>query len=150
MTSFLTGDQVLSRPAGIQIIAFACFALAGYLLVLGILVATAVAPFAFGRYILGDYASMGPVLYFFAGLALVVLAIGLLRGWSFMRRFSIIAAALLLGTSVLPISAAVAYFQIAGIVVHGLKIIVAVVAIRYLLQPEVVDYFSARSARRST
>jgi hypothetical protein len=35
-------------------------------------------------------------------------------------------------------------------VIHGTKIIAAIIAIRYLLQPEVVDYFSAKSVRSAT
>ncbi|MGZ4814161.1 MAG: hypothetical protein ACXVZV_02040 [Terriglobales bacterium] len=146
-TSTSSEKQGPLRPTDISVIAIFYIAIAAYLVVNGVLVASAIVSFASGRYILGDYASMGPGIYFAVGLGIAVVGMGLLRGWSFARRMAIVAAALLLATSVLPISAAVAYLQIAGIVIHGLKVILAVIAIRYLVQPEVVDYFSARSAR---
>ena len=143
----LNAKQLPVRPAGIAVIATVCFVLAAYLAISGVLVMTGAVSFASGRYLLGDYATMGPVLYFVVAAVLALLGFGSLRAWKPVRRLTIVASALLLATSVLPISAAVAYFQILGIVLHGLKIILAVVAIRYLLQPEVVDHFSARSAR---
>ena len=147
MEPLIQKNQARTLPAGIRIIAVVCFALAGYLVVNGVLVMAGIVSFTSGRHILGDYASMGPLLYFAVAIVLALLGAGLLRGWSFTRRLTIVAAAFLIATSVLPISAAVAYFQIVAIVIHGLKIIVTVMAIRYLLQPEVVDYFSAKSAR---
>lgn len=143
--SELNAEKTSMRPAGIVAIAAAFFLIAAYLIVSGALVAVGAVSFASGRYILGDYAAMGPVLYFAVAVVLALLGAGLLRRWRLARRLTIVAAAFLLATSVLPISAAVAYFQIVGMVIHGLKIIAAVVAIRYLLLPEVVDYFSARS-----
>lgn len=142
-----SNNEARARPVGIAVLAVACCALGTYLAGNGALVAAAVVSFASGRYLLGEYASMGPILYFGVALALAALGVGLLRAWRIVRRLTIVAAALLLATSVLPISAAVAYFQIGALVIHGLKIILSVMAIRYLLQEEVVEYFSAKSAR---
>jgi len=83
-------------------------------------------------------------------LVLLAAGIGLHRGWRFFRRLAIVVAALLMATSLLPISAAVAYFQIVPLIIHGIKIILAVMAIRYLLQPAVVEFFSAKAVPRST
>lgn len=138
------------RPSGIRILAIVCFLLAAYLFGSGVLVSIGSIPLASGRYLLGDYVTMGPVLYFAVAAASIVLGVGLLRGWRVIRRLAIIAAALLMATSILPISAAVTYFQIGPFLLHGAKIILAIMAIRYLLQPEVVEFFSAKGVRRST
>jgi hypothetical protein len=143
----LNDKQSPIRPNGIRVIATVCFALAAYLAINGVLVATAIVSFASGRYLLGEYASMGPVIYFVVAIVLAILGVGLLRAWSFARRLAIVAAALFFATSVLPISSAVAYFHVGALFIHGLKIILAVIAIRYLLQTEIVDFFSAKSAR---
>lgn len=132
-----------ARPEGIRILAVICFLIAGFLAVSGALVVAGTIPLASGRYLLGEYAIWGPALYWLVAAVLVILGFGLLRGWRLMRRLAIVVAALMIATSALPISAAVAYFQIAPLVVHGVKIILAVMAIRYLLQPEVVEWFSA-------
>jgi len=133
----------VARPNGIRILSATCFVLAVYLLVSGGLVAVGAMSLASGRYLLGDYATMGPVLYFGVAVVLAVLGIGLYKGWRIMRRLAIIVAALLMATSLLPVSAAVTYFQIGPLIFHGAKIILAVMAIRYLLQTEVVEWFSA-------
>ena len=149
VTSVLTDTTPQSRPSGIRILALICFILAVYLAVGGILVLAGVVPLSIGRYFLGDYVIWGPALYGLVAAVFVVVRIGLLRRWTFARRLAIVAAALLIATSVLPISAAVAFFQMLPLAIHGAKVILAVIAIRYLLQPEVVEWFSAAS-RRST
>jgi hypothetical protein len=143
----LTDTSVIARPAGIRILGGASFVIAAYLFGAGILVMLGTIPLASGRYFLGEYVNWGPALYFIAPAAFALLGFGLIRGWRPMRRLGIIAAALLMATSLLPISAAVTYFQIAPLVLHGIKIVLAIMAIRYLLQPEVVDFFSAKAAR---
>jgi len=100
-----------------------------------------VVPLAIGRYLLGEYAIWGPVLYWLVAAVFAVVGFGLLRRWRFARRLAIVVAALLMATSLLPISAAVAYFQILPLAIHGAKIILAVIAIRYMLQSEVVEWF---------
>jgi hypothetical protein len=132
-----------ARPNGIRILAIICFVITGFLAVSGGLVAVGTIPLASGRYLLGDYAIWGPALYWLVAAVFVLLGFGLLRRWRFARRLGIVVAALMVATSALPISAAVAYFQILPLAIHGVKIILAVMAIRYLLQPEVVEWFSA-------
>jgi hypothetical protein len=126
----------------VKTIAVVCFALAAYLLVNGILVLAGILSLASGSYLLGEYTTMGPALYLIVALALAGLGLGLLRAWNWTRRLAFVVAALLLATAVMPISAAVIYFHPLPLVIHGAKIIAAIVAIRYLLLSEVVDYFS--------
>jgi hypothetical protein len=57
---------------------------------------------------------------------------------------------MLIATSLLPVSAAVTYFQIAPLLLHGIKVVLAIIAIRYLLQPDVVAFFTAKGEPRST
>lgn len=129
------------RPAVVRVIAFVCFGLALYLVVNAMLIILGVLSLASGAYIVGEYSTMGPLLYFAVAAGLILIGIGLLRRWRWSRRLAIVAAALLIATAVMPVSAAVIYFRIAGIAIHGAKIIAAIMAIRYLLQPEVVDWF---------
>lgn len=145
--ALLTDTSSIARPFGIRILSGASFLIAAYLFGAGILVMLGAIPLASGRYFLGEYVNWGPALYFLVAAGFVVLGVGLIRAWRPMRRVGIIAAALLMATSLLPISAAVTYFQIAPLVLHGVKIVLAIMAIRYLLQPEVVDFFSAKAAR---
>jgi len=126
------------------VLAFACFAIAGILAVQGSLTLAGVLSLASGRYVLGEYSTMGPPIFLVVAVVLAVLGVGLMRGWRFARRLAIIAAALFLATSALPLSAAVGYMQVGASVIHGAKIILAIVGIRYLLQPEMVEFFSAK------
>jgi hypothetical protein len=84
---------------------------------------------------------MGPLLFLVLAAVLALLGWGLLRGWNWTRRLAVVAAGLLLATAVMPVSAAVIYFHPLALVIHGTKIIAAIMAIRYLLLSEVVDYF---------
>jgi hypothetical protein len=129
------------------VIAIVCFALAAYLVGNAALILAGVVSLASGAYIVGEFSTMGPVLYFLVATALVGLGFALLKGWGLARRAGIVAAALLLATAVTPISAAVAYGNIPGMLIHGAKIIAAIVAVRYLLLSDVVEYFSARSSQ---
>ena len=130
----LTDTCAVARPIGIRILSGASFLIAAYLFGSGILILLGAIPLASGRYFLGEYVNWGPALYFLVATGFAVLGVGLMRGWRSMRRLAIIAAALLVATSLLPISAAVTYFQIAPLVLHGVKIVLAIMAIRYLLQ----------------
>lgn len=122
-------------------IAIVCFCLAGYLLLNAILIVAGVLPLASGAVLLGEYSMMGPLLFIVVAFGLALLGVGLLRGWNWTRRLGVVAAGLLLATAVIPVSAAVIYFHPLAIAIHGTKIIAAIVAIRYLLLSEVVDYF---------
>jgi hypothetical protein len=151
MLAALLADAVpRSRPSGVRVIAFVTFLIAAYLALDAILIMLGTLSLASGRYVLGDYATMGPLLFLVVAAALALLAVGLMKGWRQWRRFAVVAAALFFATAVLPVSAAFAYWQISGIIIHGGKIILAVLAIRYLLQPEVVEFFSAKSDQKST
>lgn len=141
--ALLTEPVPPSRPPIVKAAAVACFALALYLVGNGLLIVLGVLSLASGSYLLGEYSTMGPILYFVVALALSLIGFGLLRRWNWSRRLAVVAAALLLATAVMPVSAAVIYFNIVGIIIHGSKIIAAIIAIRYLLQSEVVEWFRA-------
>jgi hypothetical protein len=130
------------RPEGVRALGLACFVVAAYVAVNGLLVVLGLVSFASGAYVLGGLEVMGPLIYFMVAASLAVLGWGLLRGWRWSRRGAVIAAGLLIAGAVMPVSAAVAYSHIFGIVVHGAKIVLAIVIIRYLLQPEVVEWFA--------
>ena len=130
------------RPEGVRLLALGCLALAAYVAVNGVLLALGLVSFASGAYILGELTVMGPLIYFIVGALGVGLGVSLLRGWRWSRVVAIVAAASFIAGAAMPLSAAVIYSQVAGIVINGAKIILAIVIIRYLLQPEVVDWFS--------
>ena len=138
------------RPSGIRNLAIVCFVLAGYMAVSGTLVLFGAISLISGRYLLGDYATMGPVIYYSVAVAFSVVGVGLYKGWRIVRRLAIILAALLVATSLLPISAAVTYFQLFPLFLHGIKVILTIMAIRYLLQPDVVEFFNAKSVPPAT
>jgi hypothetical protein len=138
------------RPQGIRILSGVCFLLAAYLFASGVLVAGGAISLSSGRYLLGEYVNWGPVLYLVVGVALALLGIALDRGWRVARRTAIIGAAMLIATSLLPVSAAFTYFRLMPLILHGIKVVLAIMAIRYLLQPEVVEFFSAKGAPQST
>jgi hypothetical protein len=105
--------------------------------------------FASGSYLLSGLETMGPLIYLLVAAGLALLGYGLWRGWGLARRMGVVAAGLLIAGTVMPVSAAVAYGQVLGMVVHGAKIIAAIVVIRYLLLEDVVEWFaSARQAPR--
>lgn len=138
------------RPGGIRILSAISFLLGAYLVASGALVSLGAMALSSGRYLLGEYVNMGPALYFAAGAALMLLGLALYRGWRVARRTAIIASAMLIATSLLPVSAAVTYFQIAPLLLHGIKVVLAIMAIRYLLQPDAVAFFTAKGVPRST
>ena len=140
-TQLFSEAKERTRPEGVKIIAIACFLLAVYLVLNGVLIITGVLSLASGAYVLGEYSMMGPLLFLVVAAVLALLGWGLLRGWNWTRRLAVVAAGLLLATAVMPVSAAVIYFHPLALVIHGTKIIAAIVAIRYLLLSEVVDYF---------
>jgi hypothetical protein len=132
------------RPAGVRVIALMCFGIGAYLLVNGVLISVGMMSLASGAYLLGDYSTMGPLVYLAVAVALIGLGISLLRGWRWARRLAVVACALLVAAAVIPVSTAVIDGRVFDIFFHGLKIIAAMVAIRYLLLSEVVDYFAQR------
>ncbi len=140
--SLLDEPGPIVRPPGIRILGFGGFALAAYLALNGILVQLGLVSFTSGAYLLGGLEVMGPLIYWIIAAALVGLGFSLLRGWRWSRRLCLIAAALLIAGSVMPVSAAVVYSQVIAMILHGVKIILAIVIIRYLFQPEVADWFA--------
>ena len=134
----------VARPEGVRLLGLACFGLTLYLAVNGLLVMFGVVSFASGTYLLGGLETMGPIIYYIVAAILALLGFGLLRGWRWSRRVGVIAAGFLIAGSVMPISAAVAYSQVSAMIIQGAKIITAIVVIRYLLQPDVVEWFSRR------
>ncbi len=148
--SLFVDDTPRVRPEGVRVLGVGCLAVAAYIVGNGLLVLLGVVSFASGAYILGELVTMGPLIYFITAALVAGLGFALLRGWRWSRRVGMVAAALLVASSVMPVSAAVIYSQVAGIVIHGTKIILAIVIIRYLMQPEVGDWFSARNGSQST
>jgi hypothetical protein len=144
MAGVLFADSgAVARPAGVKLLALICFGLAAYIFVNGVLVLFGVLSLASGSYILGEYSMMGPAIFLLAAAAIVGLGAGLWRGWNWMRRAAMVAAGLLLATAVMPVSAAVIYFHPLVLATQGAKIIAAIIAIRYLLLPDIADFFSA-------
>ena len=125
-------------------IALVCFATGAYLLVNGVLISVGMMSLASGAYLLGEYSGMGPLIFLIVAVALGGLGIGLLLGRRWARRLAVVACALLIAAAVIPVSTAVIDGRVFAIFFHGLKIIAAMVAIRYLLLSEVVDYFAQR------
>jgi hypothetical protein len=131
------------RPGGVRLLGWSCLAVAAYLAINGLLVLLGTVSFGSGAYLLGGLETMGPLIYFIVAVMVAALGYGLLRGWRWSRRVGVIAAGLVIAGTVMPVSAAVAYGQVLGMMIHGAKIIVAMMVIRYLLLGEVVEWFSS-------
>lgn len=119
------------------LIAIALFAIGLYLGCCGVLVMRGDIPLASGAVLLGGLETMGPAAFVIGACAALFTGYGLLKLQPWARRVTIVFAAALLVMSIPSASSAVADFRLAAVVRDGLKIIAAVIIMRYLyLEPE--------------
>jgi hypothetical protein len=99
-------------------------------------------PLAWGRYIVGDLVTMGPVVFVVAAVLYAAIASGLLVLWNWARRMAIVVAAVGLFFLIAPISSAVEDLRLGAIAINGSQIIFRVLILWYLMQQEVADAFA--------
>ena len=130
------------RPAGVSAIAGTFFVAAMACVVTAACTAAGVWPLAWGRFVVGELVTMGPVVFVVAALVYAGIGLGLwwTRNWA--RRLAIVVSAVGLYFLVLPISSAVADLRVGAIALNGAQIIMRVVVLWYLFQEQVGETFA--------
>jgi len=131
------------RPAGVAAVAALYFVASMACAVIGAATARGMWPLAWGRYVVGDLVTLGPMLFVIAALLHAAVAMGLLWLKNWARRLAIVIAVVGLYFLVPTISSAVADLRIGAIALNGAQIIVRVVVLWYLLQESVALAFSS-------
>jgi hypothetical protein len=98
-------------------------------------------PLAWGRYLVGDLVTMGPVLLAIAALVYALIGWGLLQLSNWARRLAIVVAVVGLYFLVPVISSAVVDLRMGAIAIDGAQIIVRVTVLWYLFQEGVGQAF---------
>ena len=124
-------------------IAIACVAMAMAGLVAAASTTAGWWPLAWGRFIAGDFITMGPAVFVLAAALYAIAGVGLWRQKNWARHLTIVLAGAGLDFLVPEISSAVNGLRLGAIAAYGARIIVFVVAIWYLSQSAAND----RSAR---
>lgn len=137
----MTLSKNSERPAGVMAIAVLSFAAASGCAITAACTAAGVWPLAWGRYLVGDLATMGPVLFVVATLLYALIGFGLLRLKRWARRLAIVVSAVGLYFLVPTISSAVMDLRMVAVAADGAQIIVRVVVLWYLFQERVGEAF---------
>jgi hypothetical protein len=139
--SFKLATDKQTRPAGVVAIAVLFFAAAAACAVTAACTAAGVWPLAWGRYFVGELATMGPALLVIASLLYALIGFGLLGLKNWARRLAIVVSAVGLYFLAPAISSAVMDLRFLAIVSNGAQIIVRVVVLWYLLQEGATQAF---------
>ena len=130
-----------SRPTGVTAISALFFAASALSLATAIATFQGWWPLAWGRYIAGDLAIMGPAVFFIAAIIYFAAGWGLLRLKNWARRLAIVVGVLGLYFLVPEVSSAAADLRIRALATGGLQVIVRVVVLLYLFQQRVGETF---------
>jgi hypothetical protein len=145
MLSLRQNEQTQERPRGVTAIVAVCALLAALALVYAGLLAAGRIPLSAGAFLLGGgIEQLGPVAFLLYGLLLSALSLALWRRWKGARRLAIVFAAAGIAMAVPAVSSAVVDERGFAITREGLQIIVRVVAIYYLSQEPVREWFAQR------
>jgi hypothetical protein len=143
--SFKLATDKQTRTAGVTAIALVFFAAASACAVMAACTAAGVWPLAWGRYLVGELATMGPALLVIASLLYALIGFGLLWLKNWARRLAIVVSAVGLYFLAPTISSAVVDLRFLAIVSNGAQIIARVVVLWYLLQEKVAAEFLGTS-----
>lgn len=86
---------------------------------------------------------MGPLIFFLVAGTATTIGFALLRRWPGARRLAILLFALYAVAAIPSISSAVTEFRWFVIVTEGAKLLLSVLVIFYLMQPDVAAYFQS-------
>ena len=125
----------------IWLIASLCWLGAAFLVLTGLLTAFGIVPLRSGSFLLEGLEVMGPIIFFLAAGASALIGFALILRWPAARRLAILLFALFGFAAIPSISSAIAEFRWFVIATEGAKLLSSVLAIFYLMQPDVVDYF---------
>ena len=137
------------RPPGILLIAGACCTAAVFLVITGTLTSFGRLPLRSGAFLLEGFELMGPLIFFLVASLALIVGLALLKPWTLGRRIAIILFALFGFAAIPSVSSAVMEFRWLTLCGEGLKLLSSVLAIFYLLQPDVIDYFQPASAKKA-
>ena len=145
MLSLRQNGQILERPAGVSAIVAICGLVAAVSLVYAGLLLAGRIPLSAGAFLLGGgIEQLGPIAFLAYALILVLLSCGLWWRWKGTRRAMILLAAAGVAVAVPAVSSAVMDERGFAIAREGLQIILRVVAIYYLSQDPVKEWFAQR------
>lgn len=145
MLSLNPDSPVLERPRGVIAIVAICGLISVVAFIYaGLLVAGRI-PLSSGAFLLGGgIEQLGPIAFVLYGVILAVLGLALWRRWKGARRAGILFAAAGIALAVPAISSAVGDERGFAIAREGLQIMVRVLAIYYLSQEPVREWFAQR------
>jgi hypothetical protein len=145
MLSLHQNEQTQERPRGVIAIVVVCALLAALALAYAALLAAGLIPLSAGAFLLGGgIEQLGPVAFLLYGVVLSVLSLALWQRWKGARRVAVVLAAAGIAMAVPAVSSAVMDERSFAIAREGLQIIVRVVAIYYLSQEPVREWFAQR------
>ena len=136
----------LDRPAGVIAISAVCTLVAFMSLIYAALIVAGGVPLSAGAFLLGGgFEQLGPVAFLLYSSVLLILAVGSWKRWNWARRAIILLAVAGIAFAVPAISSAVADSRIFAIAREGLQIMVRVLAVFYLSQEPVKDWFAMQA-----
>jgi len=132
-------------PAGITAIVGLCMLLAATSAVFAALILFGKVPLSSGTLLLaGGLEQRGPLAFVIYAALLLMVAVGLLRGWNLARRTAILLAVVGIVLAVPAISSAVVDSRLFAIAREGAQIIVRVLVVFYLTQEPVIAWFERK------
>jgi hypothetical protein len=145
MLSLRHNEQTQERPRCVIAIVAVCALLAALALVYAGLLAAGRFPLSAGAFLLGGgIEQLGPVVFLLYGVILSALSLALWRRWKGARRVAIVFAAAGVAMAVPAVSSAVVDERGFAIAREGAQIMVRVIAIYYLSQEPVKEWFAQR------
>ena len=143
MLSLRPNEQTQERPRGVIAIVAICSLLAAIALVYAGLFLAGRIPLSSGAFLLGGgIEQLGPMAFLLYAVVLALLSVALWRRWNGARRAAIVFAAVGIAIAVPAVSSAVVDERGLAIAREGLQIMVRVVAIYYLNQEPVREWFA--------
>lgn len=143
MLSSISVPDSIQRPRGVTVLAFSLAVVSASCVAFAVLVLLGSVPLSYGATLLGGgLEQLGPLALVLYGFLCVLLAWALWRGWRWSARIAIVLAAAGIAFAVPAVSSAVVDGRIGSVVREGLQIVVRVVVIYYLVQPQVKEWFA--------
>jgi len=137
--------MIEDRPLGVTAVATLCVIVALVALAFAALLEVHAVPLSSGAFLIGGgLEQLGSVAFLIYAALMLVLALSLWKRWPWARRVTIIAAVIGIAMAVPGLSSAVMDSRIFAIGREGLEIMVRVVAIFYLSQEPVKEWFAAQ------
>ena len=136
----------MERPVGVGVVAVLFFAVAAYLLAVGLLMLgrPGLVSIAAGASLLGGMEVAGPFAFLIAGFLEAAIGYGLLRLNNWARRLAIVVSIAGLVLLIPSVSSSLVGFHIGTLAVRGLGITVRAMVVWYLYQFPVREAFESR------